>query len=200
MLKEIRYLKKQNKPIISFFGTHIVTPENDYYKKAYLLSNHLAKEGCLILSGGGAGIMEAANCGALVNDKEITSVAIKVKGLDESNKCAQKIMTMEKFFPRKLLLMEHSSAIVVFPGGMGTLDELTDITVLLQIKNQDPIPIYVIGTEYWQNFQKWFKEDAVKAGLISKDISDAIIFTDDINEVEKGILEWIRNNQPKKRK
>jgi predicted Rossmann-fold nucleotide-binding protein len=145
MLKEIRYLKKQNKPIVSFFGGHNVDPKSDYYKKAYLLSNRLAKEGCLIITGGGQGIMKAANCGGLVNEQEITSIAIGVKGLGDPNSCAQKIITLGKFFPRKLLLVEHSSAIVIFPGGMGTLDELTDIAILIQIKEQPNIPIYIVG-------------------------------------------------------
>jgi uncharacterized protein (TIGR00730 family) len=140
--------------------------------------------------------MEAANCGAAVNDKEITSLAISVKGLQKPNSCAQKLLTLDKFFPRKLLLMQYSSAIIVFPGGIGTLDELIDIVFLIQIKDLPRFPIYVIGTDYWKNFQKWFKEDAVKAGLILKDEADLITFTDDIDEVEKGILKWIRENQP----
>lgn len=185
-------LESINKPIVTVFGGHEVTSTSPWYKKAYALARMLAEQGCVLVSGGGEGIMEAVDCGAAsVKNQGTTSVSINVHGLGKPNSCAQDVIMVDAFFPRKWLLMHHSSAFVVMPGGIGTIDELGQLVTLMSTNRMPKAPIYVMDTKYWKNFKRWFTVDALKAGLVSQEAVDLVVFTDDTNKVVDGIMNWM---------
>ena len=189
-------LEAIDKPIVTVFGGHEVAKNSPWYKKAYTISQKLAEQGCVMVSGGGEGIMEAVDCGAAhVKNQGITSVSINVKGLGLPNGCAQEVVMVDAFFPRKWLLMHESSAFVVMPGGIGTIDELGQLVTLMSTNRMPKAPIYVMDTKYWKNFKKWFTVDALKAGLVRQEAVDLVTFTDDVNKVVNGIMAWINKQE-----
>lgn len=196
VLAGTRQLESIDKPIITIFGGHEVTKQSPWYKKTFTLSQELAQQGCVMVSGGGEGIMEAVDCGAAtVKNQGVTSVSINVHGLGTPNGCAQEVVMVDAFFPRKFLLMQYSSAFVVMPGGIGTIDELGQLVTLMETHRMPKAPIYVMDTKYWKNFKKWFTVDARKAGLVSQEAVDLVTFTDDSNQVVKGIMQWIEKQE-----
>lgn len=185
-------LEAIDKPVVTVFGGHEVAKQSPWYKKAYTLSKKLAQQGCVMVSGGGEGIMEAVDCGAAsVKNKGVTSISITVTGLGQPNGCAQEVVMVDAFFPRKWLLMHNSSAFVVMPGGIGTIDELGQLVTLMSTNRMAQAPIYVMDTKYWKNFKRWFTVDALKAGLVSQKAVDLVTFTDDVTKIVDGIMHWI---------
>ena len=181
---KISHLK--NAPVTVFGGTHLKM-DSDYLKKASQLAQMLANTGIPVLTGGGPGIMEAAACGALSVHKGavITSIGISVKGLYtgiEHSVCKRNVIEMDNFPARKWLLINYSLGFAVFPGGFGTLDELTGLLTLIQTKKRSKAPIVLIGKDYWKPFVEWIEESALAEGLVS--VEDVALFsiTDDVNE------------------
>lgn len=172
-------------PVTIFGGTHL-TPESIYIKKARELSGMLAQIGIPVLTGGGPGIMEAANCGAEDMKKSIVStMGITVRGLDREsglNKCAQNNIVLDHFFARKWLLVNYSIGFAIFPGGFGTLDELAELLTLIQTKMRAKAPIVLIGKDYWAPLIDWINNSALKNNLISNADLDLFKVTDDVEE------------------
>lgn len=172
-------------PVTIFGGTHLA-PDSIYLKKAHILARMLSQHSIPVLTGGGPGIMEAANCGAENKDKKVIStIGIGVKGLSEIegfNKCAKTIIVMDYFFSRKWLLTSYSSGFAVFPGGFGTLDELTELLTLIKTKMRTKAPIVLIGIEYWKPFVDWLFHSALAHGLVSADDAALFTLTDDIQQ------------------
>lgn len=172
------------KPTVSIFGSARLHKEDPYAQKAHKLANMFVENGISVLTGGGPGIMEAASCGAIArNGGRGKSIGISVKDLGEGrNSCVQEYFELEYFFARKWLLTRYSVAFVVFPGGFGTLDELTEVLTLIQTNKLSRVPIVLIGKEYWGPFMRWVTEEALKHGAINQD--DAQLFTviDDVDE------------------
>jgi uncharacterized protein (TIGR00730 family) len=170
---------------VTIFGGSRLEMDSIYARKAQALARKLAMSGVPVLSGGGPGIMEAANCGAYKWQENIFStMGITVKGLDSEgesvNKCAKNSLVLEYFFTRKWLLVHYSRGFAVFPGGFGTLDELAEILTLIQTNMKAKAPIVLIGTEYWKFFLDWVDE-ALKQGLISEEDVRLFTVTNDIN-------------------
>lgn len=182
-------LVKIDKPLITFFGGAQVAEQDPYYKMAYDLSRRLAQKGFAIMTGGGSGIMKAGNCGAAsVKDQGITSVAVEVHLEGASNNCSEIKIKNDEFFSRKFLLIKYASAFVIFPGGVGTMDELFDILVQMDTNKLSQLPIYIVGTSYWKEVKNWLTVTAKKAGYITQKTIDFVIFTDDLDQIENALL------------
>ena len=177
-------VSKLHKPIVSIFGGARLKQTDVYFHQAHELAQRLISENISVLTGGGPGIMEAVSCGAIAaKNKHATSMGISVKDLGEGkNKCVQEYFELNYFFARKWLLTRYSVAFVVFPGGFGTMDELSEVLTLMQTKRLKRVPIVLIGTEYWEYFMKWITDEALKHGTISKDDLQLFIVTDDLFE------------------
>jgi len=171
-------------PRVSIFGSARVPLDNPYAQKASKLAQRLVENNISVLTGGGPGIMEAATCGAEHNGKgHGKSLGIGVRGLREpKNKCLEGYIELNYFFARKWLLSHYSQAFIVFPGGFGTLDELTEALTLMQTKKLSRAPIILIGVEYWDDFMVWVKKEALEHGLIAKEDLDLFTLTDDLDE------------------
>lgn len=174
-------------PITIFGGTRLAA-DSIYMKKAADLARMIALHDIPVLTGGGPGIMEAANCGAFgVRGDVITTIGISVRGLEDTNsvKCARKVIVMPNFAVRKWLLTHYSIGFAVFPGGFGTLDELTELLTLIQTKMRIRAPIVLIGVEYWNPFMDWIHESALAHGLVTENDVKLFSITDDIEEAFK---------------
>ena len=150
MLHGAWHLAKMPKPIITIFGGARLSQDNRYAHQAHELAHALTERNISVLTGGGPGIMQAANCGA-IKSRELRNLGIGVEGLPKgANMCVQHYVNTKYFFARKWLLMHYSAAFVAFPGGFGTFDEIAELATLIQTKKLSPAPIILVGKEYWQ--------------------------------------------------
>lgn len=147
------------KKTVTFFGSARFDAENSYYKTAEKLAELLGKEGFGVITGGGPGIMEAANRGAASAKAESIGLNIQLPFEQRANPYIQKSIGFHYFFTRKVMLAYSAKAYVFCPGGYGTLDEFFEIIVLVQTKKFfDKIPIVCVGKDYWEGLDKWMKE------------------------------------------
>jgi uncharacterized protein (TIGR00730 family) len=194
-------------PAITIFGGARIKKDHPYAKKASQLSKQLVADGFSIVTGGGPGIMEAANFGALEYLKEcrlnengtkctpIVSAGIGLVrlNLDKQNPYVQKQIIMRHFFARKWLLVRYSIGFIVFPGGFGTLDEFFEIITLRQTSRMQEAPIILIDSEYWSPIVDWMYNRALRDGLISKEDLNLISILDDVDKVANIICEYRRS-------
>ena len=187
LLKFPSVLDYKNKNV-TFFGSARFDEENFYCKKAYELAYKLNGLGYAILTGGGDGIMRAANKGAYDSAKS-PSVALNVRLPFEQN--TNPYVTAKYLFsnlsPRKFALTNSSVAFVVFPGGFGTLDELFEILVLAQVGSKK-VKIFLYGCEFWQGLDKFIRETLVREKTINKDDINLYKITDDLELIANEIL------------
>jgi len=179
------------KPIISIFGGSRLKQDDTYATWANELAQRLVDINISVVTGGGPGIMEAANCGAIYSKRgKGRSIGIGVRDLSESrNICMQEYLVLDYFFERKWLLTQYSSAFVVFPGGFGTFDELFEVLTLTETKKLAAHPIILVGTEYWKPFVDWINHEPFRHGLVSKREIKLLVMTDDIEEVFKLVYD-----------
>ncbi len=177
------------KPRVSIFGGHLIKMDSPYTRLAHQLGYKLSQANISVMTGGGHGIMEAANCGASHYDPrkiKARSVGINVKGLEEGfeqSLCIQEKIMTDYFFARKWLLIQYADAFIFFPGGFGTLDEFGEVMTLIQIEKLPHIQVILIGKDYWASFIKWLTEVALKKeALILDQDMELITVTDDIDE------------------
>lgn len=148
------------KKSVSIFGATTSLPDDRYYKEAEKLGRLLAKSGYAVITGGGPGIMEAANKGAYECGGEAVGINIQLPEGQRSNKFVNKAIGFYYFFTRKVMLSISSSIYVFFPGGYGTLDEFFEMSVLVQTKKiSSKTKIIVVGKDYWMPLCNWIKED-----------------------------------------
>ena len=179
-------ISKLPHPIISIFGGSRAQQADQYAHQANEVAALLVAEGISVLTGGGPGIMEAANCGAVLKAGKpmTTSIGIGVRGLtyemhEAKNTCVQEYFEMDYFFARKWLLTQYSSGFVVFPGGFGTLDELAEVLTLIQTYHMKKVPIVLMGKEYWQPFMEWIIDEMLPHGFITEEHIKLFSITDD---------------------
>ena len=175
-------VSRLSKPIVSIFGSARLKLSDPYSQQAHKLAKKYVDTDISVLTGGGPGIMEAASCGAVPqNGGKGISMGIGVKDLGEGrNPCVQEYFELDHFYARKWLLTRYSVAFVVFPGGFGTLDELTEVLTLIQTRKLHRVPIVLIGSEYWASFMEWARGEALKHGTISKENLQLFTVTDDL--------------------
>lgn len=181
-------------PSVTVFGS-ARTLENDfYYKEAQKLSLMLANKGFNIITGGGPGIMEAANRGAK-ECSEVDSVGLNVDLPFEqiANKYTTKNLSFDYFFSRKVMLVKYSIAYVIFPGGFGTLDELFEALTLVQTRKVTGVKIFVIGTDFYKPLIEFIENKLVSDGMIDKEDVDIIRLTDDLESVASEVEESLVN-------
>lgn len=193
MIKGVWKISKLKAPIVTVFGGSKLSQDHPYAKKAHALGELLVKNNISVITGGGPGIMQAANCGAFKpDDAKSKSVGIAIRGLssEEMNSCADEIVVVKHFFTRKWLLTRYATAFAVFPGGFGTLDELFEVATLMQVERLSHIPIVLVGTDYWKPLLQWINL-AVKEGLVLQQDADLLFVTDDVQEAFEHLREQV---------
>lgn len=147
---------------VSIFGSTRFTSKNHHYKDAYRLAAMLGKEGFTIVTGGGPGIMEAANKGAYDTGAESVGLNIQLPREQRVNKYVKRAIGFNYFFTRKVMLSASAQAYVFFPGGFGTLDEFFELVMLIQTKKMQPIPLICVGKDYWGTLIGWIYNHVYK--------------------------------------
>jgi uncharacterized protein (TIGR00730 family) len=184
-------------PSVTIFGSARVEEGNKYYEAARELAFKLSKKGFSIVTGGGPGIMEAANRGAFEAGGNSIGLNIKLPKEQKPNKYLTEILNFNYFFARKVMLVKYATAFVLFPGGFGTLDELTETLTLIQTKKLKPFPVILYGNEYWNGFVQWLNDVVVKDGYIDKEDTELFKQMDNIDEIVDYIDQWYIKNSTK---
>ena len=177
-------------PCVSIFGSARTKEDHPYYKMANDLAYKICGKGYGIISGGGPGIMEAANKGAhRAKGKSVgLNIDLPVEQHDHPFIDKDKSLNFRYFFVRKMMFVKYSQGFVVFPGGFGTMDELFESLTLIQTKKIGMFPIVLIGTDYWGGLLDWIKKTLLKeSGNISPEDLNLYYLTDDIDEAVKYI-------------
>jgi uncharacterized protein (TIGR00730 family) len=177
-------------PAVSIFGS-ARTPENHpWYEKTVEISRLLSECGFAVVSGGGPGIMEAANRGAQQGKSPSVGVNIQLPHEQEPNRYQDISLNFKHFFARKVMFVKYAAAYVVMPGGFGTLDELAEILTLVQTGKSRRIPVILVGTEFWRGFLDWLEQTLVAAGTIDPDDIHLIHLCDEPQRVVEEIFDF----------
>lgn len=169
---------------VSVFGSARTKPGEPYYEKAVQLGAALAKRGFAVITGGGPGIMEAANKGAREAGGVSVGLNISLPMEQKSNPYQTISMSNHYFFVRKVMFIKYSHAFVCLPGGFGTMDELFEALTLIQTMKIDPFPVILVGSEFWNGLGEWLREAmAERFGTISETDLNLFHMIDDVEEV-----------------
>ena len=184
-------------PSVTIFGSARTDRDDFYYKESVKLSSMLANRGFNIITGGGPGIMEAANKGAKESgDVESIGLNIDLPLEQVANPYTTKELSFDYFFSRKVMLVKYSMAYVIFPGGFGTLDELFEALTLVQTRKVTGVKIFVIGIEFYQPLIDFIETKLVANGMIEKEDLHLIRMTDNlecvVREVEESLLNQVK--------
>ncbi len=180
-------------PCITVFGSARFKEDHLYYKKAYEAGKLISAEGLTVLTGGGPGIMEAANRGAFENGGKSVGCNILLATEQKPNPYMHKWVTIKYFFTRKVLLVKYSYGFIVMPGGAGTMDEFFETMTLIQTATIQHFPLVLVGKEYYKDIWEMLQK-MIDQKTISPEDLDLILFTDDINEAVNHIKLYIDNN------
>jgi uncharacterized protein (TIGR00730 family) len=180
-------------PAVSIFGSARFKEDNVYYKKSLEVAELLAKNGFAVITGGGQGIMEAANWGA--SNFKVKSVGLNIELPQEQvpNIYQNKYLRFRYFFARKVMFVKYSMGYVCMPGGFGTLDEFFEALTLMQTAKVHPMPLILFGSEYWGGLLSWMRGTMLRNGTVSEEDFSYIRLTDDPKEVAEIMVrhrEW----------
>jgi uncharacterized protein (TIGR00730 family) len=180
-------LSEIKRPAVSIFGSARVKPDEKYYQVAEAIAGGLARAGYAVITGGGPGIMEAANKGAAEAGGISVGLNINLPFEQEPNPFANLQLSYKYFFVRKVMFIKYAMAFVGMPGGFGTLDELFEAVTLIQTRRIKSFPIILVGKDYWSGLVEWIKEKMLAAGNIHGE--DMLFFNimDDPDEVVNTI-------------
>lgn len=170
-------------PTVTIFGSARTEKDSKYYKQAKKLASLLAQRGYNIMTGGGPGIMEAANKGASKHKVESIGLNIELPFEQELNPYTSKELTFDYFFSRKVMLVKYSMAYVIFPGGFGTLDELFEALTLVQTRKVTGVKIFVVGSDFYNPLIKFIEDKLLADGMINEEDLELIRVTDDFKNI-----------------
>lgn len=175
-------------PAVSIFGSARTSPEDSYYQKAEKTAAKLSREGYAIITGGGPGIMEAANKGASEAGGISVGLNINLPEEQKPNKYIGTYLDFRYFFVRKMMFVKYAVAFVIFPGGFGTLDEFFEPIQLIQTHKIKPFPVILVGKEFWGELRDWIEKVLLKEGKIS--LQDIDLFN--VIDEPDGIVSFIK--------
>ena len=172
-------------PAVSIFGSARIQEDSPYYHAAVDLARRRAENGFGVITGGGGGVMEAANRGAAEKNGDSVGLNIILPHEQVPNPYANIQIEFDYFFVRKVMFIKYACAYVIMPGGFGTLDEFFEAVTLIQTDRIKPLPVVLFGTEYWSGLMEWIRERLLENKMISPQDLDIIYMTDDPEEIVK---------------
>ena len=175
---------------VTIFGSARFKPDNPYFEKCVEVARKLSDAGFAVFSGGGPGIMQAANMGAFEGDSPSVGLNIELPHEQASNPWQNVSLNYRHFFARKVGLVKYSNAFVVFPGGYGTLDELCEVMTLMQTAKIRKVPLILFGTLFWKGFIDWSREVMLQEKTISEKDVELMTLTDDVDSVVEQIINF----------
>ncbi len=183
-------------PAVSFFGSARAKPYQKYYKLAERTAREIAKAGFAVITGGGGGIMEAANKGAAKAGGRSIGLNIELPVEQIPNDYQNLSLSFRYFFCRKVMFLKYAHGFIVFPGGFGTMDEFTEALVLIQTLRQAYFPVILMGSDYWEGLIAWMKKKMLKEHhYITPDDLNVFTVLDDPKTAAKIILEFKESNR-----
>ena len=194
---------KDATPAVSIFGSARCGRDHSYYKITEEVSRRLVEEGFSIITGGGPGIMEAANKGAAEAGGRSVGLNIDLPFEQEANSYANRKLSFRYFFIRKVMFVKYSFGFVIMPGGFGTLDEFFEAVTLIQTDKIEPFPVVMYGSKFWGGLIEWMKGTLLADERISPEDMDLFKVVDDVEEVVQVIKDFYENHKcswPKKRR
>lgn len=169
---------------VTFFGSARLKEDSDHYKTAQELAKRISQYGIGVITGGGPGIMEAANRGAFEAKGYSLGLNITLPQEQSENPYLNESTTFKYFFVRKVFLAYAAEAYIYFPGGFGTLDELFEVMTLVQTRKMEKVPIILVGKSYWEKLDQFIREEICeKHGMINGEDLDLYKITDDLDEI-----------------
>ncbi|RME33773.1 MAG: TIGR00730 family Rossman fold protein [Gammaproteobacteria bacterium] len=178
------------RPSVSIFGSARFPPDHPWYRLAESVARRLSDAGFSVVSGGGPGVMEAANKGAYAGRSPSVGLNISLPHEQENNPYQDLSLDFRHFFSRKVMFVKYASAYVVLPGGFGTLDELAEILTLVQTGKSRRIPIILVGSGFWKGLLEWFAGTLVQEGTIDREDLDLMQVVDNPREVVDAIFDY----------
>ena len=178
-------------PAVSFFGSARTKPEDPYYKLTESIAGELSRQGYAIITGGGPGIMEAANKGAIESKGFSIGLNINLPFEQEPNVFTNLPLSFKYFFVRKVMFIKYAMAFICMPGGFGTLDEAFEAITLIQTKRIKPFPIILVGTDFWSGLMDWIHAKILANGNVDNDDMKIINLMDDPEEIAAFIKKTI---------
>jgi uncharacterized protein (TIGR00730 family) len=188
------------KKAVTIWGSARIKASDEWYEKAVITAKLLAMKGYAIITGGGPGIMEAANKGAILGKGESIGINIELPDEQKPNPYIKTLISFRYFFTRKVMFVKYTKGFIIFPGGFGTLDEFTEAITLIQTKRIHKFPVILMGTEYWKGFIEWMEKTTLKRGYIDKEDLNIFKLTDSPEEAVNSIIKFYKNNLNKERR
>jgi uncharacterized protein (TIGR00730 family) len=182
-------------PSVAIFGSSRIKANDPHYNLAINLAAKIVKKGYGVITGGGPGIMEAANEGARTADGRSCGLCIDLPTEEAPNPFIDRryLLKFRYFFVRKVMFVRYAQAFVIMPGGYGTLDELFEALTLIQTKKIEPFPIFLVGKAYWEGLVEWLTSVVAQSYNISAEDLHLLKLTDDLDEVVQGIEEYYKH-------
>ena len=177
------------RPAVSIFGSARIEPGSPYYEQTERVARLLSDAGFAVVSGGGPGVMEAANKGAFDGKSLSIGLNIQLPHEQKANLYQDVSQTFRHFFARKYMFVRMASAYVVMPGGFGTLDELLEALTLIQTRKTAAIPLILVGTPFWTGLIDWFRDRLIGEGMISPEDIDLIRIIDEPERIVAAIFD-----------
>lgn len=177
-------------PAVTIYGSSRLKADDKLYAQTEEIAYRLGQLGFSIITGGGPGVMEAANKGAL--KAGVTSVGLNIELTEEQtgNIYCIKSITFHHFFVRKVMLVKYATAFIIMPGGLGTLDELTEVLNLIQSHKIKPFPVILFDSQYWQGFLDWLRSSVLARKFISEEDFQLLRICDHPDEVIEAVQRW----------
>jgi uncharacterized protein (TIGR00730 family) len=184
----------QLSPAVTIFGSARSDPEDKYYLLAKELASKVVKEGFAIITGGGSGIMEAANKGAIEAGGQSVGLNIELPFEQKLNNYTNIHLSFRYFFVRKLMFLKYAMSYVIFPGGFGTMDELFESLTLIQTDKMKRFPVILIGSDFWSGLIEWMNNTLLENNKISREDREIFTVVDSVDEVMPIIKDWVFKN------
>ena len=181
---------------VTIFGSARTPSTDPFYEVSIEIAKLLAANDLAVITGGGPGIMEAANRGAAEANGRSVGLNIRLPFEQQSNRYANVPIDFRYFFARKVCFVKYSTAFIFMPGGYGTLDEFFEVATLIQTRKISPFPMILFGRSYWSGLLKWIKSVLDQSGFISPGDMDLYSLTDDPKEAVEIIMRYVRQVGP----
>jgi len=177
-------------PAVSIYGSARIQSGDKLYAQTEEIARRLGELGFSIITGGGPGVMEAANKGA--REAGVTSVGLNIE-LPEEQPCnpyANRSITFRNFFVRKVMLVKYTTAFIIMPGGLGTMDELTEVLTLMQTHKIKPFPVILFESQFWKGFLDWLRSPVLVNGYVSEEDFNLLRVCDTPDAVIEAVQKW----------
>ncbi|MCX7911638.1 MAG: TIGR00730 family Rossman fold protein [Dehalococcoidales bacterium] len=182
-------------PAVTIYGSSLLKPDHRWYAQTEEIAYGLGRAGFSIMTGGGPGVMEAANKGAREAGVKSIGLNIELPNEQACNIYVTRSITFHHFFVRKVMLVKYATAFVIMPGGLGTLDELTEVLTLIQTGKIKPFPVILFASDYWKGFLDWLKNTVLANGFIAESDFDLLRVFDEPAAVVEAVKTWYEHQQ-----